>query len=175
MHDGCFLRPPKYLDIDGPLVFLAGPIQGAPDWQSEARNMLWTSVPKVSIASPRREGNLTLAEQVDWESHYLRRAAKDGVILFWLANEKMRVAGRAYAQTSRFELGEWVTRREEDPSIKLVIGIDSKFSGGRYIAHRISRLQTVIPVVGTLDEAVRVTLGMLKGYTHQYTAYKPDA
>ena len=30
------ILPPEYVTIDGPLVFLAGPVQGAPDWQSRA-------------------------------------------------------------------------------------------------------------------------------------------
>src|SRR5215475_9004104 len=96
-----------------PVIFLAGPIQGAGDWQAEASTIILARRPGVVIASPRRAylpGEFDYGKQVDWETHHLRRAAKNGVILFWLAREVEPVPARAYAQTSRFELGEWKMR-----------------------------------------------------------------
>jgi hypothetical protein len=37
---GALILPPQYVTVEGPLVFLAGPIQGAPDWQREAIALL---------------------------------------------------------------------------------------------------------------------------------------
>ncbi|AMV27610.1 hypothetical protein VT84_24625 [Gemmata sp. SH-PL17] len=106
---GAVLLPPTITPIDGPLVFLAGPIQGAPDWQSEAIRWFAEHAPTISVASPRRPGPRISSDyvaQVDWETHHLRRAAGHGVILFWLACEAVNVPGRVYAQTSRFELAD---------------------------------------------------------------------
>lgn len=141
--------------IDGPLVFLAGPIQGAPDWQAEA--LLWFAehAPALAVASPRRPGprrDSEYAAQVDWETHHLRRAAGCGVILFWLAREAESVPGRAYAQTSRFELAEWKVRHERD-GVRLVVGIEDGFSGARYIRHRFGQDCPGVPVVSALPAA----------------------
>src|SRR5690242_6270198 len=101
--NGTVLRPPHYSDMAGPIVFLAGPIQGAPDWQFEAVELLHAGDHRLNIASPRRleawnTGN-DYNEQVDWETHHLRQAAREGVILFWLAREAEHRCDRAYAQT----------------------------------------------------------------------------
>src|SRR6516225_6635384 len=104
------ITPPDYRDIVGPLVFLAGPIQGAPLWQHEAIRLIAQISPTLHIANPRRDHSLdefAYDLQVDWETHYLKRASADGVILFWLARETDHDCSRAYAQTTRFELAEW--------------------------------------------------------------------
>ncbi|VTR94252.1 Uncharacterized protein OS=uncultured bacterium GN=ACD_13C00140G0007 PE=4 SV=1 [Gemmata massiliana] len=149
---GAVLLPPTITPIDGPLVFLAGPIQGAPDWQSEAIRWFTEHAPTISVASPRRPGPRISSDyiaQVDWETHHLRRAAGHGVILFWLACEAVNVPGRAYAQTSRFELAEWKVRHERDGT-QLVIGIEDGFSGARYIRHRFGQDCPRVPVVPSL-------------------------
>src|SRR4051794_35861268 len=112
---GKLLLPALYEPIAGPLVFLAGPIHGAPDWQSQAIAVLQGIAPALHIACPRRirpTGPFNFNAQVDWETHHLRRAAEHGAILFWLASEVEHDCGRAYAQTTRFELGEWKMRHE---------------------------------------------------------------
>src|ERR1051326_8779002 len=97
------------------VLFLAGPIQGTGDWQAEARKIIHAKRPDVLVASPRRDyvpGTFDYGQQVDWETYHLRLAAANGVILFWLAREEEHIPSRAYAQTSRFELGEWKIRHE---------------------------------------------------------------
>ncbi|MBA4186805.1 MAG: hypothetical protein C0467_02180 [Planctomycetaceae bacterium] len=146
------LSPPTIIPIEGPLVFLAGPIQGAPDWQSDAIRWFVEHAPTFSVASPRRldrSREFDYAAQVDWETHYLRRAAENGVILFWLAHESVGVPGRSYAQTSRFELAEWKVRHERD-DVRLVIGIEDGFSGARYIQHRFGQDCPRVPIVSSL-------------------------
>ncbi len=147
--------PPTTAPVSGPLVFLAGPIQGAPDWQAEAICLLAALAPILAVASPRHNypaGEFSYAEQIDWETHHLRRAASHGVILFWLAREVTPVPGRAYAQTTRFELAEWKVRHERDGA-RLVVGIEDGFSGARYVRHRFAQDCPRVPVVDTLEAA----------------------
>lgn len=48
------LTPPEFKNqIDGKLVFLAGPIQGALDWQKRAIELLLQDAPDLNIANPR--------------------------------------------------------------------------------------------------------------------------
>src|SRR5262249_16091029 len=138
------LTPPAYRDIHGPLIFLAGPIQGAPDWHDRAIALL-AAVPALHIASPRRplssEGELSAEDyngQVDWEHYHMERAAECGVILFWLAREATHYCDRAYAQTSRFELGESVTLHRWKGA-KVVVGIEDGFSNARYLRRTIAK------------------------------------
>lgn len=162
------ILPPDYPSIDGPLVFLAGPIQGAPDWQVEASRLLGEISPCLHLANPRRgnaPGTVDYGMQVDWETHHLRLAANTGVILFWLAREIESIPGRAYAQTTRFELAEWKMRHERDRA-RLVVGIEDGFSGARYIRHRFSRDCPQVPLCDSLEEACRKVvegLGSLDG------------
>ena len=92
---------------DKKIVFLAGPIKGAPNWQEEAIKDL--SDLDIYVANPRRENvkNFNLDLQIAWESRFL--AAAD-LILFWIPPKEEDIAGREYAQTSRFELGEWAAK-----------------------------------------------------------------
>src|SRR3990167_8434056 len=129
--------PPEVVSDERSIVFLAGPIQGTSDWQAEAIIILTSLKPDITIASPRRETfeGVSYDEQVDWETENLRRAGKNGVIMFWLANEQEHIPDRAYAQTSRAELFEWKVRHERDGA-KIVIGIEKGFSGAKYIQKR---------------------------------------
>lgn len=146
------LFPPTYAPIEGPLVFLAGPIKGAPNWQADAISWFAENAPDITLASPRRFDRsieFDYETQVDWETFHLRHAAKHGVILFWLAKEVANVPGRAYAQTSRFELAEWKIRSERD-GVKLVVGIEAGFTGERYIRQRFSQDCPAVPLTTTL-------------------------
>ena len=159
------LIPPVLVPVEGPVVFLAGPIQGAPDWQAEAVRLLAGFAPAVHVACPRRvylPGEFDYGGQVDWETHYLRRAALGGAILFWLAREAVHHPGRAYAQTTRFELAEWKVRHERDGA-KLVVGIDDGFSGARYIRRRFGQDCPAVPLLASLEEACRVAAELARG------------
>lgn len=162
---GTLLLPPVIGPINGPLVFLAGPIQGAPDWQALAARWFAERAPGVSVASPRRIDRclpFDYAGQVDWETHHLRRAAEHGAILLWLAREAEAIPGRAYAQTTRFELAEWKVRHERDGT-RIVIGIDDGFTGARYIRHRFARDCPRVPLVETLEEACAAAAELARG------------
>lgn len=146
------ILPPDYPEIEGQLIFLAGPIQGAPDWQQQAIDYLQQKAPALHIASPKRQylgGAFDYETQVDWESYHLKRAAQQGVILFFLAKEQEHFCERAYAQTTRFELAEWKTRQLYEP-VKIVIGLEHGFTGERYIKHRLQQDNPQIPMVYSL-------------------------
>jgi hypothetical protein len=135
------LQPPEIKDVEEPVIFLAGPIQGAPDWQNEAARRIHRLAPHVLVASPRKEyldGTFVHEKQVDWETYHLRAAGRLGVVAFWLARQAEETPGRAYAQTTRFELAEWKMRHQYEGA-KLTVGIEEGFGNERYIRRRFSQ------------------------------------
>lgn len=154
------ILPPTIMDLQQkPLVFLAGPIRGSTNWQQEAIAYIHSINPKVWIANPRRPLDIDSdftedmhREQIDWETHHLRHAGKWGVILFWLAKESVHSCDRAYAQTTRFELGEWKERHCRN-NVKLVVGIEKGFTNERYIKHRLSQDCPDVPITDSLKHA----------------------
>ena len=161
------ILPPKYLDeYKHPVIFLAGPIQGAYDWQKQAIDILKKSSKDLYIASPRRgiakKGDFSTEmynEQVDWETFHLRKAGKNGAVLFWLAKEADHKCYRAYAQTTRFELAEWKLRHERDSS-NLVIGIEEGFTGAKYIRRRISQDCPEVHICSSLEETCEKAINL---------------
>jgi len=159
------LYPTAIVDSgEAPLIFLAGPIQGAPDWQEQASDIIAVLDPEIVIANPRQPLELAdglqgqdFYDQVDWETHYLRQAGKRGVIMFWLAKEAEHNCGRAYAQTSRFELGEWKEYHRRDSSI-VVIGIEPGFTNERYLRHRLGQDCPEIAIFNTLEQTCRLAV-----------------
>lgn len=143
---------------DKKIVFLAGPIKGAPDWQSQAINDLADL--DVYVANPRRENvmNFNLDLQVAWESRFL--AAAD-VIMFWIPEKETDVVGRDYAQTSRFELSEWMAKTHYNHTHKkVVLGIDDSFFGKSYIVKRLEA--EGVSVYGTYAETLAGVRALLK-------------
>jgi hypothetical protein len=162
------ILPPDYPEIDEPLIFLAGPIQGAVNWQAEAITLIHGCDPTITIASPRRPIKFSgefekdmYDEQVDWETHHLRQAGKLGVVLFWLGREDVHDCGRAFAQTTRFELGEWKERHLRDGA-NLMVGIEEGYTGARYIRRRFSQDCPDIPLFSQLPLLCRVAAGIAK-------------
>jgi hypothetical protein len=157
MSKGLYLLAPERAELRGPAVFLAGPIQGAPDWQSQAARLIQELDPELHVCSPRRGevgGDFDDEKhgvQVDWETEHLRRCAENGVILFWLPAQAYDVPGRQYAQTTRFELGNWeeCARRRE---IKLVVGFGEGFSNARYLRRRLRQDCPQATVTRSLEE-----------------------
>jgi len=147
-----------------PLVFLAGPIQGADDWQGPLGESLIRARRDIAVASPRRysEADFNYQEQVTWEKQHLARSAKFGTIAFWWAAQNPELpyeAGRAYAQTSRIEIGR-IFGWHDHTDLNLVVGFEEDYTpngGGnqRYIeeickekglivAHSINELESSI-------------------------------
>ncbi len=156
--------PPDFRETNRPLVFLAGPIQGAPDWHREATEHIHRLNADQWVASPKRfewNDRLDYNTQVDWETRHLNQAAYGGgVILFWLALEAQHFCERPYAQTSRFELGEWKVKHERD-GIHLVVGIADGFTNQRYIQRRLSQDCRSVPIFNTLEETCAQAVKMI--------------
>lgn len=150
--------PPHDFHDTEPLIFLAGPIQGGPDWQTDAVAHMHGIDPSIAIASPRRLA-LTRGEfdadmyheQVTWEHRHLEMAATNGVILFWLAKEAEHRCDRAYAQTTRLELGIALGWHQFRGS-RVVVGVEGGFSNARYIRHTLANKYPGVPVLDSLQE-----------------------
>lgn len=154
-----------------PLVFLAGPIQGSPDWQTPTAESLTRWSINAHTASPRRpeESNdvFSYAEQVEWELRHLRRARSLGVICFWFAAQDHSLTyeqGRSYAQTTRIEIGRIFGWYDEKP-FPAVIGFDPEYTpngGGseRYV--RWSAEELGIPVYNSLEDVVDATVSAVE-------------
>jgi hypothetical protein len=167
---GKIIIAPHYVEVSSPIIYLAGPMEGAVDWQSEAIQYIHNKDHRLNIASPRRPtlGKVPFTEtgfhqQVDWEHFYLQRASEKGVILFWLAKEVEHRCDRAYAQTTRFELGE-IAVIHKFTGTKVVVGIENGFSGSRYIRKTLAKKYPRIPVYENLketcDTAIRLAIKM---------------
>lgn len=136
-------------------VFLAGPVQGAAEWQFKM-----PFIDDVVWLSPRRRElvvkNFDYNEQVEWETHALRMA---NIVIFWIPEPAEDVSGRSYAQTTRFELGENFARGK-----RIIIGAYKGFPGRRYLEYKVSKYKNVIGgVFETIDECVNC----LKEYIDQ--------
>ena len=95
---------PDYKNTEGPLVFLAGPIQGAEDWQERAIELISRENPALNVASPRGDYSSRKFDynaQVDWETYYLNQAAKYGGGLFLLAKKKKHTCDKGFSPTNQ--------------------------------------------------------------------------
>lgn len=164
MSERILLQPPEIVDTEGPVIFLAGPIQGGPDWQTDAAAIIHEIDPSIAVASPRKEypeGTFVYERQVDWETHYLREAGRSGVVAFWLAAQIQETPGRSYAQTTRFELAEWKMRHQYEQA-KLTIGIDEGFGNARYIRRRFAQDAPNVKIVDSLEEMCRNAIDLAR-------------
>ncbi len=150
---------PTYLErIDAPLIFLAGPIQGAEKWQDEAIELIQEQDSELYVASPRRnvtykKGDFSKEmsdEQIDWETKYLREAGDHGTVLFWLAKEVEHRCDRSYAQTTRSEFSEWKMRHQYEGS-DIVVGIEEGYTGAKYIRRRMAQDCPEVKIHSTLE------------------------
>jgi len=135
----------NYIGIDEPLIFLAGPIVGASNWQDEAVEIIFSLNPNLIIASPKWGIRESIAKYIvngdenyfrrarAWERHYIEIASKNGAIMFWLPGEEKHDCNKVYGAMTRIELGQWLTRYSLDNKVRFCIGSDGKFSELRTI------------------------------------------
>lgn len=138
---GGLIIPKTYIEnINEPLIFLAGPIRSASNWQDIAIEIIFSKDPDIYTASPRRGIRDNIAKYIisgnenyfprrrAWERHYLDIASKKGAILFWLPGEAEHDCKKAYGAMTRKELGDWSTAYKFDKSVRFCVGSDGKFS-----------------------------------------------
>ncbi|MBN2052526.1 hypothetical protein JW756_03410 [Candidatus Woesearchaeota archaeon] len=161
--------PDYIIQINAPLIFLAGPIQGAERWQDRAIEIIQRNARELYIANPRRpisdktkKKDFTQEmydEQVDWERYYLKKACNNGVILFWMAKEKEHDCKRAYAQTTRQEFGEH-KQLHQLLGVRIAVGIEEGYTGARYVRKTLKDDCPEIKIYSTLEdtcnEAIRL-------------------
>jgi len=130
-------------------VFLGGPIQGAPNWQPNICNDL-SGYKNLVVTNPRRKSldksKFNFDEQVKWETEYLNEA---DILIFWIPKEEEKIEGRMYGQTTRFEIGEWISKCNK----KIIIGIDEEFPMKKYIKNRLEKDYNV-KVLNTYKEVL---------------------
>jgi hypothetical protein len=161
-----------------PLIFLAGPIRGAPLWQDEAIDLLFKQRKDLVIANPRRgvrkdlqpyvvtNERMPFDRQRAWERYYLEIASKTGsvakkkfgTILFWLAGEVDHKCDKSYGAMTRMELGYWTARYKADPRVNLCVGSDGKFSELRTLTYDLSCDAPDKKIHETLEETCKEAL-----------------
>jgi len=164
-----FAVPPVYADysktenMGDRTIFLAGPIQGADDWQAQAcKNLNFPSLDLV-VANPRRSDKTWEFQfdiQVDWEVFHLDKAAEKGSVLFYLSKEAQHNCDRAYAQTTRLELGWMMAMHKAGFCKNLIICYETGFTGLRYIKRRLATDRAFADVILT------DCLAMATSYAH---------
>lgn len=154
-----------------PVIFLAGPIQGAPEWhQRAARKILKSGVP-CHIACPKKGivdhyspkdclFDSAPQAQYAWETSFLNHAAQNGVILFWLAKEARHTCARSYGQTTRWELAEW-KERAMNRQANLVLGIEDGWTGEKYMRFRLEQDLPDLDIHSTLGGTVKEALSII--------------
>lgn len=164
-------RPPEplYIPDTDQVIFLAGPIQGAPNWQQEAVFRiahLHNSPDTLHVLNPRREvvgDEFDYAQQVEWEIRGLERAVKLGGILFWFAARDYSIdvaKERCYAQTSRIEFGIVTGWRDYNPDLNVSIGIEPGYRGSdKYFRKRAADYP--IPIFDSLENVCRDSINSL--------------
>jgi len=143
-----FFQSPEVIDIpdDIPLVFLEGPVQGAPDWQTPFARRLLEASPDIAVAIPRalpgHEKNLqskdplvkesALDRQIAYELLARRRAFQFGSVTLWYAAQDPSIPypeGRVYGKTSEKEDSEVWGLMVAHPDHPFVVGYEPGFRG----------------------------------------------
>lgn len=144
------LYPTEISEVKQKTIFLAGPIRGAADWQSELCESF--SDTELVFANPRRvnmSAQCNWDKQVEWETFYLNNS---DIIVFWLPGESEHIPGRDYAQTTRFELGEWLAKSKYQKNKRIIVGVADEIYGKRYFAKRIRDGYPNVYFCDTFDE-----------------------
>jgi hypothetical protein len=165
------ILPKTHIDkLNVPLIFLAGPIRSAPNWQDDAIKILFSKEQNLIIASPRKsvgsfsqkyivKGNQDyFPRQRAWERHYLDIASKYGSIMFWLPEEEEHHCEKAYGAMTRVELGQAMTNYRYNKNFKFCVGSDGNFSELSTILYDLSLDAPDKEVFHTLEETCEEAL-----------------
>lgn len=165
--------PKSYAVGEGPVIFLAGPIRGAPKWHYDAIDYLKDK--SVTIAAPIREIRDDLRKyllneysdpnhrQRTWELVLLNEAWRDGCVMFWLPGELEHRCEKAYGAMTRMELGETIARHKFGPKTNFVVGTDGNFSEFRTMLLDIEKFAPGTPIYSTLEDTCDAALKKVFG------------
>ena len=107
------VRPPHSFSENGKVVYLAGPLKSAPNWQKEACDYFERSASGLHIINPRWESlplDFDAEDQFQWEYFHQCLALERGCVMFWFpANMKNR-RPFAYGGKALIDLGEIVAQ-----------------------------------------------------------------
>jgi hypothetical protein len=160
-------------DVEHPLVFLAGPIKGAPCWHHDAILHLLSYGRDITIATPGRIESVPTScvehvayskqvfpRQRTWELQYFERAMRDGVVLLWLPGELNHKCEKSYGAMTRMELGEVLVHHYYTRHTRFCIGSDGKFSELSTITYDLEHFAPATSLQMTLEatcrEAIRI-------------------
>ncbi len=143
-----FFQSPEQISVadETPLVFLEGPVQGSPDWQTPFARRLLEAIPDIAVATPRalpeHEANLTskdpevknaaLDRQIAYEFLARRLAFQFGTVALWYAAQDPSIPypeGRVYGKTSEKEDSEVWGWMVAHPDYPFVVGYEPGFRG----------------------------------------------
>ncbi len=158
--------------VQSPLFFLAGPIRGGGDWQSNMAEEIQNQEPSALITCPSRwNSEHRLASnfhkpfskaknrQLVWERHYLKQAGLEpdvpGCVIFWFgleSREQPHPGPEPYAMDTRREIGKF-TAYAETMNVRIVVGGDRNFHGLDVILFELSEaFGHHIPFYETMEE-----------------------
>ena len=163
------LIPERFYELrnDDKLIFLAGPIDSAPEWQDQAVAYLTRKAPHIYIANPRGAG--TFEDQIapggkfsrrkrEWESDLIDRAAiGPGCVLFWLPKPAAHNCNHPYGSMTRVELGEMIGMHQARPDFNFCVGADETFPDLSPILYDLKKKCNMMPLESlekTCDEAI---------------------
>ena len=159
---GLYLQPPEIKEVQGEVIYLAGPLHGAPIWQLEAARIIHEA--KNIYAASQRDmyGNdsCEYLKLPDWENYYHSRSAKCGAIMYWLAKQTSIVNDSNYAKDA-INLLISDKQNHHMTGLKMVVGIEHGFLYENYIRRSIYRDSTNIPLLDNLRDTVMATVQLL--------------
>ena len=174
------LEPKAYQPVSGgPVIFLAGPIHGAPPWQPHAFDLIRELDGTMIVVTPRRFHSpdhyryrttstlQTFHRQRAWERHYMDMASQRGCVLFWLPGPAGPLDGMVYGATTRYEMGLWSSRFAHDSTVGLCVGTDGAFPTVHTIAYDLEHEMAGRTVHTTLEDTVRAAVETAR-YTHDH-------
>ena len=155
------LNAPEYNNTinDDFVIYLMGPIQGAENWHEKFIKEMsnFKTDKNIIIASPKRknkDNNFNYEDQIKWETYYLQKAANNGLIFCWISKEINKNEHRSFAQTTRFELGEYFLYGKDIKDFKIIIGVDKSFSGIKYIEYKYKQKYSDFKLYNDFDLAI---------------------
>ena len=134
------------------MVFLAGPMNGAPSWQAQVLKLApKVGLDNVTFLNPRKTDRfVTHNTQLNWETFGLRIA---DVILFWIPPQAREMKPhRVYAITTRMEFAENCARGH-----KIIFGLDPEVEELTGISHlkHLAKYYGIKKVNKTLEDCLK--------------------